>query len=339
MHSAVPDNASHVLAGAWGVFSPTQRWVSDCQRRVILVLIGPYCLAAMAGADADLCRCYKPLVVGQIPANIQSSRLLHAKAWAEVHERIDLQLSPLGLRAIEALNPASGDVVLDIGCGAGQTLLQLAERIGRAGLVIGVDVADLLLAIARRRAMPFTQIRLIQADAAFLEFPAGSADAVFSRFGVMNFTDPVAAFANFRRILRPSGALGFCCWRSLHENELDHLPLSAAGFPFPAADGPFSFADPDHLRGILEAAGFHQIAIRPHDEKVSSGGVDAMVSVLLKVGPLGKIVRENPALRAVAEPRLRKALAALDGPSGVRLMASAWIVTARAGPTARSHDA
>ena len=213
----------------------------------------------------------------------------------------------MGLRAIEALGLGSGDIVLDIGCGAGQTLLQLAERVGTEGQVIGVDVAPLLLEIAKRRTEPLSQVRLIQADAQSLDLPSESTDAVFSRFGVMTFNDPVAAFANFRRILRPSGALAFCCWRSLQENELDRLPLSAAGLQSTVDESPFSFADPEHIRRTLEAAGFSEIVIQPHDEKVSSGDLDAMTSVLLKVGPLGKIVRENPALRATAEPRLRKA--------------------------------
>jgi SAM-dependent methyltransferase len=279
--------------------------------------------------------CYRPPMLGQGSANISSPGFPHEKAWAEAYELIDLQLSPLGLRAIEALNLVSGDIVLDIGCGTGQTLLQLAARVGTEGQVIGVDVAPLLLEIARRRTEPLSQVRLIQADAQSLDFPAGNADAVFSRFGVMTFNDPVAAFANFRGILRPSGALAFSCWRSFHENELDHLPLSAAGFQLPVDDSPFSFADPKHIRRTLEAAGFSEIAIQPHDEKVSSGNLDAMTWVLLKVGPLGKIVRENPALRATAEPRLREALAALGGSSRVQLMDSVWIVTARAGAETR----
>jgi SAM-dependent methyltransferase len=197
--------------------------------------------------------------------------------------------------------------------------------------VIGVDVAPLLLDIAKRRTGPLTQVRLIQADAQSLDLPSASTDAVFSRFGVMTFNDPVAAFANFRRILRPSGALAFSCWRSLHENELDHLPLAAAGFESAVDESPFGFADPEHIRRTLETAGFREIIIRPHDEKVSSGDLDAMTWVLLKVGPLGKIVRETPALRATAEPLLREALAALGDPSRVQLTASVWIVTARAG--------
>lgn len=272
---------------------------------------------------------------GQGSANISSPGFLHAKAWAEAYELIDLQLSPLGLRAIEALKLGSGDIVLDIGCGAGQTLLQLAARVGTEGQVIGVDVAPLLLEIARRRTEPLSQVKLIQADAQSLDLPDESTDAVFSRFGVMTFNDPVAAFANFRRILRPSGTLAFSCWRSLHENELDHLPLSAAGVQPTVDESPFSFADPEHLRRTLEAAGFSEIIIQPHDEKVSSGDLDAMTWVLLKVGPLGKIVRENPALRVTAEPLLREALHALGDPSRVRLTASVWIVTARAGAETR----
>jgi SAM-dependent methyltransferase len=274
-------------------------------------------------------------MLGQGSANISSPAFLHARAWAEAYELIDLQLSPLGLRAIEALGLCSGDIVLDIGCGAGQTLLQLAERVGTEGQVIGVDVAPLLLEIAGRRSDPLSQVRLIQADAQSVELPAESADAVFSRFGVMTFSDPVAAFANFRRILKPSGALAFSCWRSLQENELDYLPLSAAGLQSPVDVSPFSFADPECIRSTLEAAGFSEIIIQPHDEKVSSGDLDAMIWVLLKVGPLGKIVRENPALRATAEPLLREALAALGDPSKVQLLASVWIVTARVGAATR----
>jgi SAM-dependent methyltransferase len=265
-----------------------------------------------------------------------SSAFRHAEAWAAVYELVDLQLSPLGLRAIDALGPGSGDIVLDIGCGAGQTLLQLAEKVGPEGQVIGVDIAPQLLIIAKQRTELLGQVRLIEADAQNLNLPPASADAVFSRFGVMAFDNPVAAFANFRRILKPSGMLAFACWRSLRENELDHLPLSAAGFHSPADERPFSFADAKEISRTLEAAGFAEIAIQSHDEKVSSGDLDAMTRILLQIGPLGKIVRENPSLRASAEPRLREALAALGDPSKVQLRASVWIVTARAGAAAPS---
>lgn len=265
------------------------------------------------------------------PATTPSPGLLHAKAWAEANELIDLQLFALGQRAIEALGPGRGDTVLDIGCGTGQTLIQLAERVGTEGQVIGVDIAPLLLDVARWRTGRLCQVKLVKADAQTVALPAESADAVFSRFVVMGLDDPVAAFANFRRILRPSGKLAFVCWRSLADNELDLLPVSATGLQSMVDETPFSFSDLEYIRQTLDAAGFVDIVIQPYDERVSSGDLDAMASVLLKVGPLGRIIRENPALHKSAEPRLRAALAALGDPSRVELLASVWIVTARVG--------
>src|SRR5690349_11342771 len=109
--------------------------------------------------------------------DVTPERLRHARAWADAHELIDRQLSPLGLRAMETLGLGAGDTVVDVGCGAGQTLLQLADRVGAEGRVIGVDVAPLLLEIAERRTAPFSQVRVILADAQSLDLPSASVDA------------------------------------------------------------------------------------------------------------------------------------------------------------------
>lgn len=114
------------------------------------------------------------------------------------------------------------------------------------------------------------------------------------------------------------------------ENQLDHLPRTAAGFAAPADETPFTFADPDHIRRTVSAAGFGKVEIAPRDARVSSGDLDAMTQVLLKMEALGKIVRVNPALRPRVEPRLRAALAALGDPADVGLRAAVWIVQARA---------
>src|SRR5262249_5655293 len=149
-------------------------------------------------------------------------------ARAEVAELLDLQMSPLGLAAIDALDPQPGESILDIGCGAGQTLLQLANRVGPSGRVIGVDIAPRVLDVARSRTAALDQVQLIQADAAALALPDEVMDGVYSRFGVMAIEDPVAAFSNFRRMSKRGGRLSFVCWRSLEENELDLLPVLAA---------------------------------------------------------------------------------------------------------------
>ena len=264
-----------------------------------------------------------------LPMFDRATRTAYEKAWSDLYELIDLQLSPLGLRAMAGLDLQVGETVVDVGCGTGQTLAQLAKRVGPQGLVVGVDIARGLLEIARKRSLACAQVGLVVGDAQCLALASGSADAVFSRFGVMAFNDPVAAFANFRRILKPQGMLAFCCWRSLEENELDRLPLEATGCVV-ADETPFSLADPDGMRRTLEAAGFSEIAIRAHDEMVSSGNLEKMVSVLMGVGALGNILRQNPALRSEAEPRLRRVLADLGDPARVELCAAAWVVTARA---------
>jgi SAM-dependent methyltransferase len=259
---------------------------------------------------------------------VPQSRLLHAQAWAETYTHIDRQLSPLGLKAIEALAPSLGAIVLDIGCGAGQTLGQLSEIVGAGGRVIGIDVARQLLSIAAQRTRSLDNVSLIEADAQTVGLTSGSVDAIYSRSGVMGFRDPVAAFANFHRMLKPGGKLAFVCWQALEDNELDSLPLSAAGLREAGDGAPFSFADPRVINDVLGRAGFRHIEIRAHRELVSSGDLDAMTEVLLKVGSLGKIVREHPGLREDAETRLRAALAKLGDPSQVKLNASVWVVTA-----------
>ena len=221
-----------------------------------------------------------------------------------------------------------GDVVLGVGCGAGQTLLQLAERVGPAGQVIGVDIARLLLEVARERVRHLKNVELVEADATAVNLGDQSLDAVFSRFGVMAFSDPVAAFSNLHRMLKPDGRLAFVCWRSLAENELDLLPLRAAGLEHLADATPFSFEEPAHVQEVLHAAGFLEVRVVADDQDVTSGGLDALLTVFLAVGPLGKIIRENSSLRAVAEPRVRAALDRRGDPAHVALRAATWIVTA-----------
>lgn len=226
---------------------------------------------------------------------------------------------------MDALNPKAGEVILDVGCGAGQTVLQLAERVGAEGRVIGVDIAPALLDLARTRTASLPQVWFAEADAQTHDLPSEVFDAVYSRFGVMAFADPVAAFINLRRMLKPLGRLAFVCWRSLAENELDHLPLRAAQLEPLLDPTPFSFEGEAVIRRTLTAAGFSGVSVTAHDAAVGSGSADAMLQVLLRVGPLGKILRERPALREAAEPRVRAALAGRDA-----LKAAVWVVTAQA---------
>jgi SAM-dependent methyltransferase len=273
--------------------------------------------------------------ISPLPTLTQEERRVAARA--DIRELLELQLAPLDWHALMALGPCPGESVLDIGCGGGETVLELARAVAPDGTMAGVDSSVAVLAFARRAAEGCMRVRFIQADAQTFAFESASFDAAFSRFGVMFFADPVEVFVNIRRSLRPTGRLAFVCWRRLEENPLDILPLSAASAhlpPQPAHDpdatGPFAFADPDRVRAILESAGFGEIRITARDEQVGCGTLDATMAVCSRGGALGRILRENPELRPAVLPAVRSALAAHDGPDGVRLRAATWVVTARA---------
>ncbi|MFY0611352.1 MAG: methyltransferase domain-containing protein [Hyphomicrobiaceae bacterium] len=257
-------------------------------------------------------------------------------AWAEVRDLLELQLAPLGRRALKALASRPGENILDIGCGGGETALEIAKAVAPSGSVVGVDLSPAVLAYARRASQGCRQVRFVEADAQVFPFDSRSFDAAYSRFGVMFFADPIAAFRNIRRSLKLNGRLAFICWRALNDNPLDIVPLRAAT-PYlppqpmenPDAPGPFAFAEPNRVRDILERAGFVEIEITAHDERVGSGDLDAMLAVCMRVGALGKILRQNPELRTTTLPAVRSAFAEHDGPNGVMLNAATWIVTAR----------
>lgn len=252
------------------------------------------------------------------------------QARAELADLIDRQMDPLGRAGIAALAPAPGDIVLDVGCGAGATLVQLAELTGPAGRVIGVDTGPLVLATAGRRTARLPSVTLLQQDAAALRLPDASLDGIFSRFGTMFFADPVSAFRNLRRMLRPGGRFAFVSWRSIGDNELDRFCIEASGLRTAVDPAPYRFEDAKVIRSTLAAAGFGAITVTGQDAEVSCGGAAETLAVVLRVGALGKLVRETPDLRSQVEPRLRAALQMRERYGAVHLGTATWVVTALA---------
>jgi len=261
------------------------------------------------------------------------------ETWAALNERLDRTIEPLGRAAMEALAPAPGERLVDIGCGCGQTTLDLARRVGAKGAVLGVDVSARMLQVARGRAARSgpSQAAFLRADAQTHAFETGAFDAAFSRFGVMFFEGPAAAFANIRAALAPGGRVAFLCWRAAAENPMMIVPFAAAlphlpqapPPPDPLAPGPFAFADPDRVRAILAAAGFGDIAIAPHDQRIGGADLDEAIDTALKVGPLGAVLRDRPDLHGTVIEAVRAALAPFATDGGVIFDSATWIVTAR----------
>jgi SAM-dependent methyltransferase len=256
--------------------------------------------------------------------------------WVAMQDALDAQLRDLGLAAMAALDVREGERVIDIGCGCGDTSMELARRVGSGGKVLGADISAPMLQVARRRAdeLGLGWARFVEADAQIHDFEP--ADAAFSRFGVMFFAEPATAFANIRRALQPAGRLAFVCWRALAENSWMTIPMAAIApllppSPPPPADapGPFAFADRDRVQRILSEAGFTQISIEPHNQAIGGGDLDTSVRTTLSVGPVGAALRENPLLQAPIAAAVRSALAPHAGDDGVKLPSASWIVTAR----------
>lgn len=260
--------------------------------------------------------------------------------WVRHQESQDRMLAPFGALSLAAAAVAPGEHVIDVGCGCGDTSLALARQVGSSGQVTGIDISVQMLAQARQRAAeePDLPLSFLEADAANHSFAEGEADVLHSRFGVMFFNDPHAAFANLAQALRPGGRMAFICWRPLAENEWVREPLAVAArlaelppVSPPGTPGPFAFGDRDYLASIMAAGGFDDHDIAPHDRRVVLGSS-------LEEG-LVKIVDNSPVSRALADAddEMRARVADALGevmqdymtPEGLTLGTATWLVTAR----------
>ncbi len=263
--------------------------------------------------------------------------------WAANLARLDVMLEEFGSAAIRAANAQPGERILDIGCGSGTSTLALSEQVGPDGYILGVDISEQLVEVASALVPATSPVEFRCADAATAPLPSHAFDLLFSRFGVMFFDDPVAAFAHMRGALKPGGRLAFVCWRGAQENDWVRLPMAAIRdivHPAPAdpnAPGPFAFGDRQRLAGILAAAGFTAIDITPFDTTISYGGgatrdaaIDDALDMAFQVGPLSRTLADQPdEVRAAAARAVRSAFAKRPGETSVLIDGAAWIVTAR----------
>ncbi len=257
--------------------------------------------------------------------------------WATLQDRIDLMMNNITDALMPFANAEPGERVLDIGCGCGTTTLRLGMAAAPNGSVVGLDISAPMLSVARARAQAMNaDIPFLESDAATHDFQPVF-DLVFSRFGVMFFADPLAAFKNIRKALAAKGRLAFVCWRDFKENEWAFAPFSAAKSFLPEqppadpfAPGPFAFADLDRLKRILRTAGFANVRIEKLDTTASLGAtVEDAADQALMVGPLSRAVSElDDAARAKIRVAVQERFKSFQTAAGVTPGAACWLVGA-----------
>ena len=272
-------------------------------------------------------------------SNAEQIKYWNAKAgaiWVAQQAHLDHLLAPLSEAVLAGATFAAHESALDIGCGCGDTSIALAQS-QSTGSVTGLDISAPMLAHARVRAESLPNVTFAQADAAEADF-AGQYDLLFSRFGVMFFSDSEEAFTNLRKALKPTGRMVFVCWQPPSENPWMSLagkavqPFmpTATTPPNPHAPGPFAFSDPAHVLSILTNAGFTNVQIESFNTPLHiADNLDDALYFQTQIGPAANAVatlegaEKDKALDAVREmfrPHMTS--------EGLNLEAAVWIVSA-----------
>ena len=264
------------------------------------------------------------------------------RPWAEQHEPIDRLFADVTKAALDFAAPRPGERVIDLGCGSGTTLMELARRVGPGGYVLGADISKQSVEKAQQRiaAAGLSHAEVALADISSHRFAPNSFDLAFSRFGIMFFTDPTATFANLRSALKPGGRLALAVFRTAQENRWSTAPAAAVRHllppvtpPAPEEPGMFSWADPARVHRILEGAGFRDVSLTPHNPPLllaGPGGAVEAADFAMTFGPVARaassgLLQQPQAVRAALEAFFQSQ----DSPQGILLPGAIWIVGAR----------
>ena len=263
--------------------------------------------------------------------------------WAANEARTERGLAPVLDALLQWSTPTPGMRVVDVGCGAGGTTLALANAVTSPGTptgeVIGLDVSAVILDAARTRLADTPNARLELADALTWTLEGAPADLLFSRFGVMFFGNPVAAFANLRRALKPGARFAFAAWAALEDNPWINTPLQAALTviaPPPPADpdepGQFAFGNPARVQRILHDAGYSPVRHRAFDftMRYPTDDLARTAAGMTNMGQIARILRDRPdAERSRAADAIAATLAPLVKDNWIILPARVLLFDAR----------
>lgn len=247
--------------------------------------------------------------------------------------------------AYEYFDIKPGDKVLDIGCGYGETCLEIGKIVGPEGEVLGLDCTQAFLDIAdkERDESGLRNVEFVLGDAMTHELSENYYDVVYSRFGVMFFQNIVFALRNAHKALKPGGKLCLIVWRTISDNPcwgmakdiaLKHLPPPGDNAQT-CGPGPFALADEETTRAMLKAAGFEDIVLfKRNDADVCIGtSMEEAIDFQILVGPSGEIIREAETLGQEKLPQIREDMKNSMSPhekeDGIFMHSSTWFIMAR----------
>ena len=264
-----------------------------------------------------------------------------ATLWVGKQEDLDALMAPVlaGVLDRAALKPEQR--VLDIGCGTGTSSVLAAHAVGADGHVTGADISEPMLARARATTGDIAQLSFETTDVAEHSFAPGSYDQVISRFGVMFFADPVAAFSNVLKAMRPGAQLTMACWSHLDKNPWFQVPMYAAksqlGAPPPVdpdAPGPLAFRNTAKVVRILEQSGFQTISAETETLLLTPiGDMNRVAAHAASIGPAARAIEYFDATAADFDTivaRVAAGFADFETPNGVRVPAAINFFTATA---------
>jgi len=262
--------------------------------------------------------------------------------WVGHQAQLDALMTPVLDLLVAAASPAPGDRILDIGCGTGASTLEAARTVGASGHVTGADISPTLLDRARERAAAagLQNTSFLNVDAQTHDFPQARFDRMMSRFGVMFFADPPAAFANISGALVPGAPLTFVAWAGVAHNPWFDIPRRAATdqlgdmpAPDPHAPGPMAFQDTGHVLGLLAEAGLEEATAEIAEISLTPPGTAAETAAFAcEVGIAARMIREFGASEADAmqiERAVAEAFVPFETDRGLRVPARLNLYRAR----------
>ena len=283
---------------------------------------------------------------GVAPENLEATEAWNGPlfdVWQDFQAVVVSNARAHGDAALVDHRPEPGDRVLDIGCGLGDSTVQLAELVGPEGHAHGVDVAERMIAGAREQAARASaqNVSFEAADVQVAQF-ADTYDYAFARFGTMFFANPVVALRNVRQALRPGGRLNIVVWRRKLDNEWLHRAETIVEqfldrpeeYDQPTCGpGPFSMANADTVTDVLKHAGFVDLALKRQDLSIKIGDdLEHAVKLVMSIGPAGEVLRLWGDRVEEIRPRVRAALlegmADLARDDAVYAASSTWSVRA-----------